>query len=116
MVDEVSVVEADQGRDLFRREVFRQGKVRFQSVGKGKLPHTLVPPVDPGCMEHLPPTSAARSRIESSPIPACCPTAIPTPSSVTSTQRLPSTMLSRTKQIVACAWRTTLVKASCTIR
>ena len=62
-----------------------------------------------------PPSSTARSRMATSPIPGGVSGARPTPSSTTSiSTALPAAILSH--HVVAAAWRTTLVTASVTMR
>src|SRR3989442_10079532 len=55
------------------------------SAGSGNMATTRVPPVGTDSIKHVPPNSAARSRIEASPTPARRSTGSPHPSSRIST-------------------------------
>src|SRR5215203_2484353 len=87
-------------------------------VGSGRRASTRVPPPGSGSTSHVPPSSSARSRMEESPTPATRFLGIPTPSSLTSSPSMPAPRSTerRMRQVLAWAWRATLVMASWTMR
>src|SRR5439155_11033357 len=85
----------------------------------GNRARTRVPHVSPGSITHVPPSSAARSRMDIQPTPACVFARRPTPSSLTSSlnsEAGDAVSESLRLQVWAWAWRTTLVRASNAIR
>jgi hypothetical protein len=77
-----------------------------------------VPPFGRVSTIRVPPSSSARSRIELIPTPALRPSATPTPSSTTSSSRLPfaSSTERLTWQVPAPEWRVALDMASWAMR
>src|SRR5690606_6411518 len=86
-------------------------------VVRGRRAVTWKPPPSRGPASRVPPTLRALSRMPVSPNPGGRPGGGPVPSSVTDRCRAPSSARRSTRTAGSGpAWRTTLVRASCTMR
>ena len=109
------VEDRREARWVYDEETVHHDPAARRGPARGRRATTRVPPPGRGSTRHSPPSSAARSCIDTSPTPGRGAFGSPRPSSSTTTVRS-SPPTRRNEHVAAPAWRTAFVIASVPIR